>query len=1673
MDSTPDSERPPAPLLDHITTDPHEDSYTDSGDPTKLKNAKNIGTTTPEVEGEDNEPVTTIEDYPSTPVSTMDPLFQSLPLTGESREDSTPLPPTPEEPEFRVSEEAETTSLSPPTETEEKQSDGVEEPKAEVREGSDMGSKPAEGEEVVEVDEKVEVPESSETKQEPSEVKAVDLETGEKGLETLVEKMEEGSAPEAANLKILEPNASEEEPSKGAPGANGEIATAIDETPAVLNASDFSTEALRTAEPVEGTDDKSRDTPAAEVAEDVTEKLSSDIIDTKYRDNSEPQNIQDSEPAIDEPKAEEAAYGGEGDSEVQQEHEAKEAEHPEVTEPAMGNTDPNTKTAEHTPDAILEAVVEKREDGEVRPKAGETDTTIGDHESEPVSEAVPVLEADSVPSLEKSSVAEGPGMAQSETIDLEAGDALEPIASPETKEAEETRPEVTGAADAEPEEEKLLLEKSTEVAEEPKDEVEDEPKEGLEALKEESEEEPKGETTEATEAEPPTMEVLPLAEPPKEEVSISSAAGQDSPDSESAKELAGDAKEESETNELVEPEPQAAQVLPVTEPSKEGDDSPSVEADPGAEPESTGESKEDMKVETEHEVEEEPESGATEISEPVKADPAVPDALLTETPEEEVPSIGVEASPQSEPSEEPEDRSEVFKAEPLEGLDGETGNSTSEELRAPEEVGAPASMGAPLDDGSGQELEGAVAAEPDIPKDKEQETQEVVQVTSILDKAKPEESEHKPADAENSPAADVKEVAPVEIYEGNDASTVSKTEIGGGISADAGPEAPIGESEEATKSEPITGLEPKEVFTETLVEEGKLSELAEVPTVVVEKTIENQPSYGEDLGPDATEGQKEAFEMRKADAEPDEVIMTEESPTPQIVPVEENTFESTPDDSGEAPSEPMDEIKAEPATNPAANEKGEDLAQDEPIVVSHDDAPPGEVEKAEAAVEYPRPDPQEAAEAPKEAEAAEDGKPPVSPEQKHDDELEGEPSSVEELVAVAAVVTGETTVSGTDDNKDLPGETSTGPVPASGSFSDPASTTGGNKAQVQTEPEATDEVTEAAAGSSPLDEPQSFETPSDIVAEHVLAPRTEEPGVMAPTETSDKAEEPTSSKELEEASVARGIAHSVEPTREASEENVVDSSVGPGIKLDQDSCEGVVTSSPTTLEGTQQVVKEEASVQEPEEKEQEFSVSPLPASQTIGNPIDLAPGEKVPVEFKVSTEDTVQAEDNPSEHASAKPSEIPLPVTGDVKPTVQPEAPAESRPEEQIFSINPLPDSKTFGNPINLRPGEPIPICLTEASVADNVKLDEEMFKKPEDKAPVAEEAKAEGSDGGTGEKILAVGVGAGLAGLGAYAAVRHFDDKTEASKHSSEKASPVASKYMDQALPKYFFNELAPASPTDPEIGGRSPAIDASAKPIPSAAQEQVLPIEVSFTTPAIPKELSESPVVSKTEIEPAHPADGSTEEIKPAGTEVLDKAPLQASAIDIPDDSAVSQSAGKSGSDEGDEVILEPAPQSAQSPVHGLVAPEEHVLKALKDAEASETPAIVVSAPPNPATGSGTAEVIQPSSSEVAFDEVSANKARESGEIFAHPVWNQSVSPLLQYSLENTPEGVRKRRAPGAGGEVSRPTSSGADTVSTRHHRNIMNGFWHVVLFGWLRGFGRFFGGIFSKSKSKKQRK
>lgn len=165
----------------------------------------------------------------------------------------------------------------------------------------------------------------------------------------------------------------------------------------------------------------------------------------------------------------------------------------------------------------------------------------------------------------------------------------------------------------------------------------------------------------------------------------------------------------------------------------------------------------------------------------------------------------------------------------------------------------------------------------------------------------------------------------------------------------------------------------------------------------------------------------------------------------------------------------------------------------------------------------------------------------------------------------------------------------------------------------------------------------------------------------------------------------------------------------------------------------------------------------------------------------------------------------------------------------------------------------------------------------------------------------------------------------------------------------------------------------------------------------------------------------------------------------------------------------IMEPAPQTAPSPVHGIVVPEADVKQALEDANTAEAPAIVVSSPPaSPIVGiSGeaeerTAEVIEPTPG----GSTQREAERESGEIFSHPVWNQSITPFLHFSLENTAGGLKKRPLLGSMAG-SRPVSSGNDTVSTKHQKNMMRAFWNVIFFGWLGGFGRILSGMFGKSK------
>lgn len=154
------------------------------------------------------------------------------------------------------------------------------------------------------------------------------------------------------------------------------------------------------------------------------------------------------------------------------------------------------------------------------------------------------------------------------------------------------------------------------------------------------------------------------------------------------------------------------------------------------------------------------------------------------------------------------------------------------------------------------------------------------------------------------------------------------------------------------------------------------------------------------------------------------------------------------------------------------------------------------------------------------------------------------------------------------------------------------------------------------------------------------------------------------------------------------------------------------------------------------------------------------------------------------------------------------------------------------------------------------------------------------------------------------------------------------------------------------------------------------------------------------------------------------------------------------------GEEVITEPAPQPSEASLHGVTVPES---EAPVSSTPDTPPTVVVSSPsaenPGDAAQDRTVEIVEPS-------------PPEQGEIYSHSVWNQSVSPLLQLSLEQQPEGGVRRRKPQEGADdAKRPGTAGSDVVSAKHHRNFLATFWNVFIFSWLGGAGRFFTGLFGK--------
>jgi hypothetical protein len=116
------------------------------------------------------------------------------------------------------------------------------------------------------------------------------------------------------------------------------------------------------------------------------------------------------------------------------------------------------------------------------------------------------------------------------------------------------------------------------------------------------------------------------------------------------------------------------------------------------------------------------------------------------------------------------------------------------------------------------------------------------------------------------------------------------------------------------------------------------------------------------------------------------------------------------------------------------------------------------------------------------------------------------------------------------------------------------------------------------------------------------------------------------------------------------------------------------------------------------EDNQTFSVNPIPASGGAGgNPIQLAPGEKVPDSSEVS-KNTVEST-----------------VHDD------PELKSKDQAGEQTYGVAPIPAMGGGGNPVQLQPGEkvPDPSTLTNNTVESTVKTDQASYEKSDAGAPV------------------------------------------------------------------------------------------------------------------------------------------------------------------------------------------------------------------------------------------------------------------------------------------------------------------------------------------------------------------
>lgn len=109
--------------------------------------------------------------------------------------------------------------------------------------------------------------------------------------------------------------------------------------------------------------------------------------------------------------------------------------------------------------------------------------------------------------------------------------------------------------------------------------------------------------------------------------------------------------------------------------------------------------------------------------------------------------------------------------------------------------------------------------------------------------------------------------------------------------------------------------------------------------------------------------------------------------------------------------------------------------------------------------------------------------------------------------------------------------------------------------------------------------------------------------------------------------------------------------------------------------------------------EQTFSVNPIPASGGSRNPVNLSPGEEVPHHSELHN-NTIGSAVTLDKESYEKGPEVDAP--------------------EQAFSVNPIPASGGYGNPVSLNPGDKVPHHseLHNNTIGSAVTLDKESYEK-------------------------------------------------------------------------------------------------------------------------------------------------------------------------------------------------------------------------------------------------------------------------------------------------------------------------------------------------------------------------